>query len=64
MDRKIRVLYSGVFTAVTGVDLLLDSIAQIGDKNVEFVFSGRGNLLPQLENAVCKIIELSIKVFN
>lgn len=51
-DRKIRVLYSGVFTTVTGVDLLLDSIAQIGDKNVEFVFSGRGDLLPQLENAV------------
>lgn len=53
-NRKIRVLYAGVFTDVTGVDLLLAAIEKIDLQNVEFIFTGRGDLLPDVEAAAAK----------
>lgn len=49
--RTIRVLYSGVFEYVTGVDLLLEAIKLIDKQNIEFVFSGRGVLSDSIKKA-------------
>ena len=49
--RNIRVLYSGVFEYVTGVDLLLEAIKKIQIQNVEFIFSGRGALEGAIQEA-------------
>lgn len=43
-NEKIRVMYSGALKDVTGVDLLLEAIEKIKNKNVEFTFSGKGVL--------------------
>ena len=53
-NRKIRVLYAGVFTDVTGVDLLLAAIEKIDLQNVEFIFTGRGDLLPDVKAVAAK----------
>ena len=48
---KIRIMYSGALKDVTGVDLLLDAIKLIKNKNVEFIFSGKGMLENEIINA-------------
>ena len=40
----IKVLYSGLLSDITGVDLLLKAIKLIYNENIEFLFSGKGDL--------------------
>ena len=50
-DKTIRVMYAGLLSEVTGVDTLLNSIAKVRNKNVEFYISGKGPLENQVIEA-------------
>ena len=39
-----RVLYAGTFSNVTGIDTLLEAISGVKEDNMEFYFSGKGEL--------------------
>lgn len=41
---SFKVLYSGLLSDITGVDLLLEAIELIENVNIEFLFSGKGDL--------------------
>lgn len=49
--KETRVLYAGLLNRVTGIDLYLSAIRQVTDRNVQFLFTGRGPLKTTIEAA-------------
>lgn len=47
-NEKIRIMYAGLLSEVTGVDILLNAISKVKSQEIEFYISGKG----PLENAV------------
>lgn len=45
----IRVMYSGSLETVSGIDMYLESIKKIKNKNIEFIFTGKGPLVELIE---------------
>jgi len=41
---KIMILYSGILSKVTGIDIYLKAIKLIEDRDIRFVFSGKGEM--------------------
>lgn len=54
IEEQLIILYSGLLDEVTGVDMLLRVTSKIKDKNIKFIFTGKGRLEKE-------IIELSQK---
>ena len=53
-DKITRFLYAGTFSEVTGVDVLLKAISLISDPDLEFYFSGKGELVREVISAAEK----------
>lgn len=47
---KFIILFSGVLTNVTGVDIYIEAIKKIKDENINFLFSGKGELEDYLKD--------------
>jgi len=47
---ELIILYSGILSKVTGIDIYLKAIKLIKDKNIGFVFSGKGEMIEYLIN--------------
>lgn len=53
-DKKIRIMYAGLLSEVTGVDKFLGAIPKVRHQNIEFYISGKGPLEPQVVEAAKK----------
>lgn len=50
----IKVMYSGSLENVSGIDIYLESIKKIKNKNIEFIFTGKGSLVELIKNQSIK----------
>lgn len=50
-NNNINILYSGAIEEVTGIDIFLDAISKINNKNINFIISGRGSLVNKVKDA-------------
>jgi len=41
---EVRILYSGLLSPVTGIDLYLEAISQITNINIKFIITGKGSM--------------------
>lgn len=57
-NKKLVVLYSGLLSKITGVDQLILAIEKIKDPDLEFRFTGRGELI----NDICLLAERDHRV--
>ncbi len=44
INKKIKIMYSGLLSKVTGIDMLIDAVNNINMSNVELIITGRGDM--------------------
>ena len=49
----INIIYSGLLNNVTGIDVFLNAIRKCKIDNIKFIFSGRGELVTEIEALAC-----------
>lgn len=47
-DSTIKIMYSGSLEKVSGIDMYIEAIKKINLTNIEFVFTGKGDLVDQI----------------